>query len=348
MKARTTVLAFFLLATPVLSNAQVVINEALSSSGRVVGRGSASDWIELRNLGATPVDLGGYTLSDKKSKKGGWTIPRGTAVAKGGYLLIQCGGEGRGLRASFLLSSEGETIWLRAPDKGLVDSLKLPALRPGCSFGRASGPGNRLVIFENPTPGSANQATGLSGEAAPPRFSPPGGFYSENQLVSIVSDLPGSVVRYTLDGSEPTEAAPVYSTPLVAARARRTTQKYGNNREDGTGIQHYRFPDSLSYPTDRYSGERDFGFIVKAKVFQAGYLPSVSAASSYFIGMRKPDLPVVSLMTEPAGFFGAETGIYIQGRNGLETTFRGKPLTANWNRDWERPVFFEYFDEGAS
>ncbi len=62
----------------------------------------------------------------------------------------------------------------------------------------------------------------LSGElestlAASPLFSPPEGLYTEPQDVVITTSTSGAVVRYTIDGSEPTEASPVYSTAVRVA-----------------------------------------------------------------------------------------------------------------------------------
>ena len=70
-------------------------------------------------------------------------------------------------------------------------------------------------------------------EVATPIFSPPGGFYSASQNVAIASSPVGAVVRYTLDGSEPTEKSLVFragaklsvkSSQLIRARAFLTNQ----------------------------------------------------------------------------------------------------------------------------
>lgn len=74
---------------------------------------------------------------------------------------------------------------------------------------------------------------------AAPVFSPPGGLYYASQNVAIASNTPGAVVRYTLDGSEPTEASPicktgailsVKTTQLIRARAFLTDQVPSDER----------------------------------------------------------------------------------------------------------------------
>jgi hypothetical protein len=47
----------------------------------------------------------------------------------------------------------------------------------------------------------------------PPYYSIPPGTYEEEQSLTLTSSV-GSTIHYTLDGSEPTEASAVYSTPL--------------------------------------------------------------------------------------------------------------------------------------
>jgi len=53
--------------------------------------------------------------------------------------------------------------------------------------------------------------------AATPTFSPLAGTYSSVQTVTISTTTPSSTLYYTLDGSTPTHASSVYSTPLTVA-----------------------------------------------------------------------------------------------------------------------------------
>ena len=50
---------------------------------------------------------------------------------------------------------------------------------------------------------------------ATPTFSPEGGSYFEAQTVSIACTTEGATIHYTLDGSDPTESSPIYSSPLT-------------------------------------------------------------------------------------------------------------------------------------
>lgn len=50
--------------------------------------------------------------------------------------------------------------------------------------------------------------------AATPVFTPPGGSYTTAQSVTITDATRGSAIHYTIDGTTPTSASPVYSSPI--------------------------------------------------------------------------------------------------------------------------------------
>lgn len=84
--------------------------------------------------------------------------------------------------------------------------------------------------------------------------------------------------------------------------------------------------------------------VFKAAVFSdtgAG-TDTLYATRSYFIS-DPSTLPVLSISTDPDHFFSDETGIYVEGTNG-ETGYCSS-TKRNWNRDWERPVFMQFFGE---
>ena len=61
--------------------------------------------------------------------------------------------------------------------------------------------------------GSATYSVALVA-AAPPSFSPGTGTYTSTQQVTLSDATPGAVIHYTSDGSAPTTASAVYSSPL--------------------------------------------------------------------------------------------------------------------------------------
>jgi hypothetical protein len=84
--------------------------------------------------------------------------------------------------------------------------------------------------------------------------------------------------------------------------------------------------------------------VVKTKNFQDGYLPSETSASTYFLNEHPFSLPVVSLSYSNEYFYNNTIGIHVRGTNGISGNCTDR---ANWNQNWERAAYFEYFDENG-
>ncbi len=343
--------SFFFLFLQVGAFAQIKFNEIQPTNTKTIldpDYGKNADWIELYNTSTSTVNISGYYITDDASEPRKWKVPTGTSIPAKGYLVIWADGKNTGLHTNFKLSSDGEKLKMYASSMLLLDTVAYGDLDAEVIWGRKTDGTGTWDMLAIPTPGKTNNATLVKGIAPKPTFSVPAGFYSTNQTVSISSSIPGAVIRYTTDGSEPTASSPIYTGPITAKLTNKTTQKYGNDRADKTGIQKYSWPVSLSYPVDKYTGTRDYGFVIKAKVFHTDYLPSYTNASTYFITIRKPSLPVVSMSTDYNNFFSADSGIYIQGTKGATEIIDGQNLKANWYQDWERKVFIEYFDASGT
>jgi hypothetical protein len=96
MSKRVILLLLFLIGGFSHINAQVVINEFLSSnsSGITDEDNDFSDWIELYNSSENELNLEGYILTDKIDKSSGWVFPEVIIQAKS-YLLLYASGKDR-------------------------------------------------------------------------------------------------------------------------------------------------------------------------------------------------------------------------------------------------------------
>ena len=92
-----------------------------------------------------------------------------------------------------------------------------------------------------------------------------------------------------------------------------------------------------------YSGAVAVGgtVTIRARAFMDGRLPSDDASVSLIVG-RVHDMPVIFLSTDDANLYDYNTGIFADGP-GKSATFPFKG--ANFWKDWERPIHFEYMDE---
>ena len=121
--------------------ATVWITEAMSGNADTLSDedGETPDWLELFNPGPAPVQLEGWGLSDEDDGDGAWVFPALT-LAAGEFRVVFASGKDRSgeeLHTDFKISSDGEQLLLLDDAGAIVDTLIVPALADGRSFGRA-------------------------------------------------------------------------------------------------------------------------------------------------------------------------------------------------------------------
>jgi len=203
--------------------ADLRINEFMAANDTVLldDDGENSDWIELYNDGAA-TNLNGWYLSDDEDDPTQWRFPS-VEIPANGYLLLYASGKDRSadgvLHTNFRLGKGGEYLGLTRPDGVTTVSEftpEYPAQSDDVSYGFAQGTGVAPAVgfLLRPTPNRANS------ELAPPRLTlvPQSGVFTNTQTVVIETDFalpPGSVIRYTTDGSDPTSSSLTYTAPIV-------------------------------------------------------------------------------------------------------------------------------------
>lgn len=252
-----------------------VLNEILA---KATGDGVAkldedsepSDWIEIHNPNAFAVTLAGHALTEDPARVANWPFPAGSFIEAGDYLVVFASGKNRSvagqeLHTGFALSAAGQYLALLGPSGTLVDSFSpgFPAQFDDVSYGRV--PGGGIDYFTGPTPGQLNDTAPGAPGAAVTFTSPPGTFTTATQ-VTLAVDSPLAEIRYTLDGSLPTAASPLYTAPIP-----------------------------LSATT-----------LVKARSFQAGRAPGAVEAGAFVkitstLAAQTSNLPVVVLENFNAG-----------------------------------------------
>lgn len=200
---------------------QLVINEYSCSNVSTIPDAFSDyeDWVELYNAGPTAVDLTGYFLSDKSTNLDKWEIPAGS-IPPNGYQLIICSGRnavaGNQLHPDFRLTqTNNEWIILSNPNLNVVDSIQISRrTKANHSIGRATDGASDWKLFTTPTPNAANTGA-VAFYTSKPIFSVQPGFYTAAQTVSITCPDPGTTIRYTVDGSQPTSASTLYAGPVT-------------------------------------------------------------------------------------------------------------------------------------
>lgn len=176
-----------------------------------------------------------------------------------------------------------------------------------------------------------------------PEFSAESGFYP-NEFELTLTAGKDAKIYYTTDGSEPTTASQVYSSPLRITD--RTSQP--NVYSAITDVSSSNFtPQNVTK-----------GTIVKAFAVDRDGNKSETVSRSYFTGIdimkQYAGFPVVSLTIDPDDFFDYERGIYVRGKiydefvkSGQSNPMQPWADEANYTqkgKEWERKVYFEIFE----
>ena len=208
---------------PNLIAAAVVISEFMADNqnGIIDEDGSRSDWIELYNPGLVDVGLNGWFLSDTSTNLAKWRLPN-FILGANKYLRIWASEKNRSipgapLHTNFKLSKNaGSFLSLADAATNVVSSFSgatYPAQQPNISFGRDRVDPNLVGYFIVPTPGAQNSTSG-TGFAAAPTLSQESGVYTNASLNLVITVPAGTTVRYTIDGTTPTNTSTAYSAPL--------------------------------------------------------------------------------------------------------------------------------------
>ena len=233
-----------------------------------------SDWIEIYNGGTEAVDLQGYFLTDNLNTPDKWQISTSVIIEADSFILFWADGDSSGVHTNFKLSADGEEVGLFTSTLELIDSVIYGIQQVDVSYGKTTDGGEILGFFLEPTPGTSNTTDVFTDFVMhKPTLSTVGGLFQSPISVSI-KNTQGGIVRYTTDGSEPTDLSPEYSSVF----------------------------------------QLDTTTILRARVFQGNLAPGPITTHSYFFndGFETRGLPVISIATDPANFWDDSIGIYVQ------------------------------------
>ncbi len=314
---------------------EVVLSEILAVNHSALddADGDFPGWIELQNRSGRPIDLAGWHLTDDFRKPTRWTFPSVT-LDPGAFLVVFASGKDRtnraeDLHANFRLDPKGRFLGLARPGGGVFEDEfqpKYPALPGDVSFGMLPSAGDnrfplrRHGLFITPTPGETNRGEML-GQVADTQFSHPRGLHDQPFTLKIGCRTPGSVIRYTLDGSLPrSDHGIVYSGPITITNTtilRAAAFRVGF-RPSNVDTLTFLFP-AAPRPVPETSS------LSGGARIRTHPLPSQTALSS---------LPIVSLVLDPADLWDPTRGLQV---NPLQT-----------GDAWEKTASMEWIESGST
>lgn len=261
------------------------------------------DWIEILNPTADAVNLAGWSLSNSDDDPGRWVCPE-IILGPGQYLVVFASGKDRApaqgtgrLHTNFKLNPSGDYLGLYSPElpRVAVDAFEFEAQGPDYSLGREPGTGD-WRFFKNGTPGTVNGTSDIFESVADVRFSVERGFFAHPFDLYLSSPTPGAQIRYTTNGSPPTE------------------------------VQGFVYTNSIPITGNR---------VIRAAAFKTNAMPSRVATHTYLMNLSSTRLrlPALSLVTATNNLYGRTGIMEVSPRN---TTKRGaaweRPVSAEFIR----------------
>jgi hypothetical protein len=339
-------LTFILLISqmPLLTRGQLVINEFMSKNETSIVDvdGDHSDWIEIFNTGVIPINLEGFSLSDKAEYEEAWFFPN-LVIEPNGFLLVFASdkdsvinGE---IHTDFKIKSLGESIRLSNANNQVLDQMTAEGLEADKTFGRITDGSSIVDNLEIPTPGTTN-ASSLSVSC-----SHPSGHYSDSICVTLASSDTSTLIRYTLTGNSPNWTSPIYTKALTFGDVSDRENSVSN-----IALTPLEGPDPLprfiwNEPNRVYKAN-----VLRFALFDGNTRLSRIHSKTFFIDPefdQRYSFPVLSLVTDSLGLFDHDTGIMVPGLAFENSGFDWLPA-GNYHHtgpQWERQAHFSFFSK---
>lgn len=275
---------------------EVYINEIMASNSNTISDedDDYEDWIELYNAGTSRISLDGFGLSDDHERPHRWVL---------GDVDLDPG--------EFML------VWASGKDQ--PEPHEDNNLHANYSIG-SSG---ESVILTDPDGELLDEITFADLPSDVSYGSYPNGDGDMHIFTEPTPQSPNSEVHFQDQVNPPefSELGGFYNNTLTLEITADNQAAAIYYTTDGSA------PDQSS---NKYEGALQINstIIIRAVAYVNENLPSEIVTQSYFFE-RKPELPVISLVTDPDHLFSSETGIYANPRER--------------SVDWERPINLELF-----
>ena len=177
------------------------------------------NWVELKNVSDTAIDLSDYCLAKKLGKDEGWQLPERTLQPGQVISFLLAGKRANKLDAlqAHVKLGDDETVVLTKDGKFMDGACAKPTTY-GTSIGRAVGH-NGFYFYSSPSRNADNGSNGHRYIAEMPHFDRKAGIYNGSKRICLHLDANGRTIRYTLDGSEPTATSAVYKDSIVITQS---------------------------------------------------------------------------------------------------------------------------------
>ena len=223
----------------------LVINELMASNDGTLEDpeepGEFPDWIEIYNYGTEAITLTGMYLQDDNNL---WQIPAGILIQPSEYVLFWADDDDEqgDFHTTLKLDKTADEITLLSYDGlTIVDTISFSGQISDISYGRYPDATDDWYTMDDPSPDLANNV-GMAGEVYFSRLS---GTFTSNFFLTLSTLSANAQIRYTTDGSIPTQSSSLYSGPITInnAQARQIRARaYESGLAPGPVMSHYYIP----------------------------------------------------------------------------------------------------------
>ena len=315
--------------TPVTSKQLIISEVQPANAGELLDDdGHCPDWIELWNASAEPLEVTGWYLTDDPHELDKWEFPA-LVVSAGERIVVFASGKDSDdideLHTNFKLAQEGDYLALVFADGQTVLQelfVGMPAGAHGQSFDTTTSEPRPLVA---PTPGEMNSEIS-QGTVKPVTLSHESCLFEEPFALTMQCAEAGASIRYTTDGSLPTESTGHrYQGPLAIDRTTvvRALAFAPRRRPSQVVTRSYLQLQHLVQQTDRPDGFPEHWDDTEADYEMD---PKITTRYENQVKAALQSLPIVSVVAEQDELFGRD-GIYSH--------------TFNRGFDWEIPAEVE-------
>ncbi len=324
----------------------VVVSEmmAANDSGLRDRDGDYSDWIELHNHGAEPVQLQGCYLTDDPALLTKWPFPE-LVIRPGDYVLVFASGKDLTdvgeWHTNFKLQAKGDFLALIGRDGQTMVSgfeSQFPRQRRDISYGLlpevvpGSADSTSYGFLYAATPGTPN-GIALLGEVDGLQVSVERGFFTEPFEVELSTRTADAEIRYTTDGSLPTAThGSVYRAPLVVDRTMTIRAGAFKEQHRSTRVKTYTylFPKDVIHQSPDGLPPEGFPYSWGQNAVDYGMDPEVVNDPGYRDEVVEGllSIPSFSVVLPVEDMFGENDGIYANPQQD--------------GRAWERACSVEY------
>ena len=264
-------------------------------------------WVEIYNSSEGEINLKRYYINTTDTKQDRIRIGYDLVIPAHGCGVLWFGHRywKAPTQIDAELDNDGGCITLLSPGGNVLDRVEYPPSMSRCSWARCSDGKGEWTYTSCPSPASTNGNLPVTQWRMPaPVVDTDSRFFST--ILSIQVQIPeGATLRYTTDGSTPSRT---------------------NGETSTTGK--FRIAQSRAY---------------RFMLLGDGYLDSPIVTRSYIRKQQSINMPILSIVTDPAHLYSDTIGFFVKGSNGRAG--KGADEPCNWNMDWDRPVNMEFITQ---